>query len=325
MRKALLTLALVIVAILPPAQQAATARQATPASDIFPQLKVSLSGTLGHGGASGALWLLPDTWLEMTLFAGKRGEPGTTLCESGVQVAAPGAITGVPTTEDPAVAWTVAARLVDYHGDTATMDLRWRREPRAKGLEPAMIREMQVRWNASEGGTTILDTVHGLDQGDGACASTAVTAEFGVGSASEFRTAAIAYDAWLIQRLPTGEVRTHHVRTSGQQGEAVSMMFPVVPLSVGQGAASLELLVHGQIRGRLRTDGSIEIVVDAARSITDGTMGISTSGRSRLRMGLGETVEFAPPPLVGDVRGRNLAALVSDAPTAIRIRATRLW
>ena len=142
------------------------------------------------------------------------------------------------------------------------------------------------------------------------------------------RNAGIAYDTWLVQTLPSGETTTHHVRASGQQGEAVTMMFPLVPLDgLAASGPPLDLKVHGAIRGRLRTDGSIEVSVDASRYVMtrDASLATGAGGRSHLRMGLGETVEFTPVPMKGNVQGHELAELMAPAPTAIRIRASRLW
>lgn len=303
-----------------------TARDRPTDTDVFPQLKVSLTGAFGRGGAAGSLVLLRDTWTEVTLYAGERTSPGTTVCVGGAMSAAPGARTGVPRDTDPAVSWTVSARLIDYRAGTAIVDLRWQRTPMASGLEPTMARDARVRWTAQEGGTTVLDAVHALDPEDAACASTSVTAEFVIGSAFEFIDAAIAYDAWLVQRLPSGQTRTHHVRTSAQQGEAVSVMFPALGIGTADGTgAPLRLKVHGQVRGRLRTDGTIEVTVDMSRFVLVHHGGIGTGGRSHLRMALGETVEFAAVPLVGTLAGQDLASTFKDLPTAIRIRATRLW
>jgi hypothetical protein len=57
----------------------------------------------------------------------------------------------------------------------------------------------------------------------------------------------------------------------------------------------------------------------------DASLATGTGGRSHLRMGLGETVEFTPVPMNGAVQGHDLAELMAPAPTAIRVRASRLW
>ena len=173
----------------------------------------------------------------------------------------------------------------------------------------------------------MLDAVHAEADG-GTCPSMALTAEFGIGSAVEYRDAGIAYDTWLVQTLPSGKTTTHHVRTSGQQGEAITMMFPPVPLDgLPTSAPPLDLKVSGAIRGRLRADGSIEVSVDASRYVMtrDASLATGTGGRSHLRMDLGETVEFTPVPMHGNVQGHDLAELTAPVPTAIRIRASRLW
>ncbi|BCS32071.1 hypothetical protein TBR22_A12760 [Luteitalea sp. TBR-22] len=325
-RLAVAVLALVALGLVSP-RWSASARQSDRPTDIYPMLTLQLTGAAARGGAGGSMWLTQGEWVEATLFTGDRSAPTTSFCTGGVRMTVPGARQGIPADEHPAVAWTVAARLVELAGDTATIDLRWRRAPSASDVEPSTSRERHLRWKVSEGGLTVLDAVHAAADG-GECPSMAVTAEFGIGSAFEFRDAGIAYDTWLVQTLPSGETTTHHVRTSGQQGEAVTMMFPRVPLDgLPTSVPPLDLKVSGEIRGRLRTDGSIEVSVDAFRYVMtrEASLATGTGGRSHLRMALGETVEFTAVPMHGNVQGHDLAQLMAPAPTAIRIRASRLW
>lgn len=304
----------------------ASARQSDRPDDIYPMLTLQLTGPSARGGAGGSIWLTQQEWVEATLFTGDRNAPTTSLCTAEVRMTVPGAQQGIPADRHPAVAWAVAARLLEFAGDTATIDLRWRRVASVSGVEPSTSQERHQRWKVSEGGRTVLDAVHAAtDAGD--CPSLAVTAEFGIGSAVEFRDAGIAYDTWLVQTLPSGETTTHHVRTSGQQGEAITMMFPRVPLEgLPTSVPPLDLKVSGAIRGRLRADGSIEVSVDASRYVMtrDASLATGTSGRSHLRMGLGETIEFTPVPRHRNVQGHDLAKLMTPVPTAIRIRASRL-
>ena len=48
------------------------------------------------------------------------------------------------------------------------------------------------------------------------------------------------------------------------------------------------------------------------------------SGRTQLTVAENETVEFQPPPIQGDNDG-PFADVLRAAPTAIRVRARRLW
>ena len=89
----------------------------------------------------------------------------------------------------------------------------------------------------------------------------------------------------------------------------------------------MDVGVGGHIRGRMRRDGRVDISVEAGRTVGPRGLGLagSTIGRSRLTVAQGETVEFEPVPMQGGWGTVQYAEVFRDAPTAIRVQATRLW
>jgi len=298
---------------------------------VIPSLTIEVAGGPNLGGkASGGLRLERYGWNDLTLYAGDARS--RSLCLGGVSSAAKGATSGVPPDQQPLVVWTVSARLVSFDGDAATMDVRWRREPRSDELQPARAYEGQFRWTAAEGVSTVLDLVRQIDPAEPQCESRSVTMRFAPYDPSDLGRAAIAYDLWLVQRVPQGGTVTHHMRTTGQQGEYVSFFFPDVAIDVPslqnpRGPAIVDIGVGGHIRGRMRRDGRVDISVEAGRSVGLRGLGLAggTIGRSRLTVAQGETVEFEPVPMQGGWGTVRYAELFRDAPTAIRVQATRLW
>ena len=128
----------------------ASARQSDRPTDIYPTLTLQLTGPYARGGAGGSISLTQGEWAEVTLFTGDRNAPTTSLCSAEVRMTVPGARQGLPADRQPAVVWTVAARLVEFAGDTATIDLRWRRDPSVSDVEPSTSRERHVRWKVAE-------------------------------------------------------------------------------------------------------------------------------------------------------------------------------
>jgi hypothetical protein len=307
------------------------ARQAAPAgpADLHPQLDVVMRAGFKGNDINMGLGLDRDTWIETTLYAGRRETPEAGMCASGGMAAMAGG-SAVPSEAAPLVAWTVSARLVDMDGDSATIDIRWKRQV-SPHVEPATAYEGQVRGKLREGTPMVLDTARSLDGRDPACLSAALSAEFRLAGASEFSNAAIVYDAWLVQTQPLGDTRTRHMRTTGRQGEKVPFMFPLVaiaePSTTSAGAVAADLSVAGGIRGRLRADGSIDLSVDASRFVVlrDASQSTGSTGRTHLNVRPGETVEFEPAPLEGATAGFPLTTLLADTRTAIRIRAARAW
>ena len=54
-------------------------------------------------------------------------------------------------------------------------------------------------------------------------------------------------------------------------------------------------------------------------------MGSGVGGRTHLSVAPGETVEFEPVQIPGGWGGLHYAEIFRQAPTAIRIRASRAW
>lgn len=311
----------------------ATARQQVPAQspDLFPRLRISITGGFSTGRASASLLLSTDTWSEVSAYAGTRSDDPSGLCRAGMVTGVPGTRVGVPPTEDPVASWHLSARLLSLDADAATVELRWRRLVMSQQLEPLVNHEATATWRIAEGEVTVVDALHAPGARDPRCSSASVIAEYVVGVSHEFWHAAIVYDAWLLQRLPSGETRTSHMRSTGAPGEKVSLMFPRVdlalPATADHEAQRLDLSVTGGVRGRLRTNGRIDLVVDASRWVMPrgGAMGTGIGGRTHLSVAPGETVEFEPVQIPGDWNGLQYAAIFRQAPTAIRIRASRAW
>jgi hypothetical protein len=313
------------------AAQAQAQEEISADPDVMPNLTIELgSGPNLGGNASGGLLLERDGWNYLTLYAGDTRS--RSLCVGGMSVGAKGATSGVPSDHQPLVVWTVWARLVGFDGDAATMDVRWRREPRSDDLQPAGAYEGQLRWTAAEGVSTVLDLVRQVNPGAPWCESRSITMRFAPFSTPALRHAAIAYDLWLVQRVAQGGTVTHHMRTTGQQGEHVSFFFPEVAIDVPSlrnpsGPAILDMSVRGHIRGRIKRDGRVDISVEAGRAVGLRGLGLfsGTTGRSRLTVAPGETVEFEPVPMQGGWETVRYADVFRETPTAIRVRATRLW
>jgi len=299
--------------------------------EVLPSLTIELGGGPNlHGMGTGGLFLERDRWNHVTLYAGD--VRSRSLCVGGTSMGADGATARVPSDQQPLVVWTVSARLVSFDGEAATMDVRWRREPRSDDLQPAETHEGQLQWTAGDGVSMVLDLVRQRSPAEPRCESRSIAMRFTPSGASELRRAAIAYDLWLVQRLSHGRTVTHHVHTTGQQGEHLSFFFPEVAIDVPAlentaGPPILDVGVQGRIRGRVRLDGRIDLFVEAGRAVGPRGLGLfsATIGHSRLSVTRGETVELEPVPVMGRWGSVLYADVLREAPTAIRVRATRLW
>ena len=151
---------------------------------VMPSLMIEVAGGPNFGDkASGGLRLERDGWNDLTLYAGDARS--RSLCVGGVSTVPKGRPSRVPSDQQPLVVWTVSARLVSFDGDAATMDVRWRREPRSDQLQPARAHEGQLRWTAAEGVSSVLDLVRQIDPAEPQCESRSITMRFAPFDTSE--------------------------------------------------------------------------------------------------------------------------------------------
>jgi hypothetical protein len=87
--------------------------------------------------------------------------------------------------------------------------------------------------------------------------------------------------------------------------------------------------VRGAIRGRVRTDGHIDLTVDGSRGFMNAasTAWVGGQGRTLLTVKAGETVEVINElPVGGSLSGfGDLRRAFGNNRTAVRITAKRLW
>jgi hypothetical protein len=187
-----------------------SARSESPTTELTPHLALEVGGgPVGKGTVAGSLLLEPGAWSEVTLYAGNAST--RSLCDSGGVFAIPGAASGVPPDQQPIVTWKVSARLVAFDGETATMDVRWRRDLHGGDLEPGTAHEGEFRWTTAEGASSVLDLVRQARPPEPRCETRFITMRLVAGGDAALLDAAIGYDVWLVQRLPSGATRTHHM------------------------------------------------------------------------------------------------------------------
>ena len=307
-----------------------SARQGTPPpapTEAMPGVWMHVSGSYG-GGTTSSIALGDDRWYEAVFYAGDTGD--RQICMgggSGPQVGTPALFPGAK----PMVTWRVAVRRQAFDGLTATIDVRWSRRVFGDGLQPGDDFDETFTWRASEGATRVLDFVRQVPAAVPGCETNGVTLSYRNLGPDELREAALGYDIWLVQQLPSGERQTRFVQSAANQGDTVTFTFPTVGVdSPGMrnpgGPAIVDLTVRGRIQGHVRRDGRLDLAVSAGRMVGLRGQGLFTgnAGTTRLTVAPEETVELEPPPVRGDTDGIYADAL-KNARTAIRVRARRLW
>jgi hypothetical protein len=283
-------------------------------------------------GTSNSLALGDGAWQETLIWSGSDDRD---LCTAGTMSPHPGPLFLPPWAGRPIVTWRLAFRLQAFDRQTATIEVRWRRDvEEGANLQPGEDHDGAFTWRAAEGDSRVLDLVRQTPAARPGCDSQAISLEYKAIGPDELREASIAYDLWLVQRLPSGDAHTRRLQAAGRQDDAVRFAFPAVAIDapgVGPrpGGTTLDVSVQGQVRGRVRRDGRLDIAVDAGRLVMARGLGpgLGASGRTHLTVAPGETVELEPPPMsvTASSTGSQYAAALEDARTAIRVRARRLW
>jgi hypothetical protein len=230
--------------------------------------------------------------------------------------------------EAAAAVWTLQARRVSFEGDTAVADLRWTRAVRDSRLKPAESTTVEQRITLTQGGRGILDVVTGPPDDDSVCPSFAVGVGLELVSPGDLREAAgLEYDFWLVRGGATE--RPPRARAVARQGGSTTYAFQPIRLpEAGAGSAasdaSASMNWSGSVTGRARTDGTIDLSIDAFVAVMDAERSRATGSsslRKQLRVGDGETVDIEFPA----ESWSGLAPSHAWERTALRVTARRVW
>jgi hypothetical protein len=235
------------------------------------------------------------------------------------------------------VSWGVEGRAMSVNRDMITLDLHWTRRVVGAGFYPGESVEMRQKVTLRDGQSRPFDLVRTGESGPDACQW--YVTEYGVEllDPPEVEDAQLEYDLWLVHRERDGRQVTERLRQTARQGGAVAYEFPPLfhtsegVLLDGESEGALKTLLFGEIKGRARRDGLIDLTVDTKRSVRIESGGTMSTGRKLLTLKPGETVEVQLPPPRGDTFRTERGTIVLDAPrvfagqsTAIRITTTRI-
>lgn len=290
------------------------------------ETRAVLTVHLARGDGSGSIELRQHDYVGIVVKAAFRGAED--LCTSSLQTGLDAA-----NLDDAAAAWHVEARLVEIGQGEATVDLRWTRRVNRSDIVPRDSYTSEKRLVLRHGDSRILDLVRTTRQPTPECDSFGFTYELQFEGPRDLSNAAIAYDLWLVHQDADGELVTDRYQVTARQGEQVGYFFRPIRYSAdGRRAAdapAVVMNVRGAIRGRMRTDGNIDLTVDGSRGFMNAgsTAWVGGQGRTLLTVKPGETVEVVNElPVGGTLSGfGDLRQAFGKNRTAVRITARRLW
>ena len=287
---------------------------------------LAIRAQAGRGKMSGAIELDQQKYAGLVLTP--TGSETGDLCPGSVRFGFdPSALA------QAAVGWHIEGKLVALRQGEATVDLRWTRRVNRDDLSPREAFSGQQRVVLRQGDARVLDVVRTTKPTASACDSFAISYELEFEGPQALEGAAIAYDLWLVQEDSDGKLVTDRYEVSAKQGQQAEYFFRPVPYAAnGQRAtsdtAAILMKVFGNVRGRVRTDGNIDLSVDRSRWFVNAatTAGVGNQGRTLLTVRPGETIEVATNLPIGRLgEFGDLNQVFTNHRTAVRITARRVW
>ena len=185
------------------------------------------------------------------------------------------------------------------------LDVDWKRYVRTGSTEDPQVvagdrRSLELR----EGQRHLLDFVEMPSKpGWESCYSLALELKAGVAEDPALVDRRIAYDLWLVDKGPGGSSTTHRTLMTAKHGESREFDFQALRRPLPGSAASegepssADTHVEGHLRGRIASDGSLELALVASRFDSPGRRdwGVGGSGEKRVKVAAGETIRLELP------------------------------
>lgn len=290
--------------------------EATPA---FVLSFAPISSRTGNGGPSTAI-LVTFTHVGQTgsAFVWSGGPDFRTLCAPGSGLEAP---------SQAVVVWRADATLRSFDASGATIDVHWSRAVEDRDAVNDGSLDRHVSMHLVEGQRDVLDLVRMAPGADPSCDGAAIMVNFALQDSRALVNSLLEYDIWLIDRDRTGYETIDHVTTRGLQGRSIDYAFTPIKYAA-DGTVSrdgtVQVDLRGQVKGRVRRDGRIDLVVGASRMRTEGRLGTGDGGGTMATVGQGETVEFQLPVLQQSTTVSNHPVSADGELTAIRVTTRRI-
>jgi hypothetical protein len=178
--------------------------------------------------------------------------------------------------------WRFDASVVEVGTDKITFDLVGERTAREA---PARALRQSQRLTLHEGEFRPIDLLHGVPGGD--CVSVVLEATASVIEDPALQGKTIEWDLWLQSDLQGAPM--HRALTS-PQGASATFAFDSIASSTIQPGGVNDVLVQvfGQLRGRVRADGSIDVALNTNRVTSWGIVNIALLRQFHLGRGFGE-------------------------------------
>jgi hypothetical protein len=294
-------------------------------STAMPQLHIwahplpgSDGGTVSAGGV-----LLPNQDQDIYIASGTNEFPYVCALSSGVYTE-----TGDGPPAGSLVRWRLQARLKSSDSAGAVVDLHWTRTADDRASVNADTIERRYELSLSERNRVVLDVVRPTEAASNGCEGVAIEAELTYRDQPDLEGSLLQYDIWLVDTDASGNQITDHLQPRGLQGREIEYAFRPQKFDVDgnrNSSGPVSSRLEGSVKGRVRPDGRIDLVVGVLRFVQSGRLANGDGGQKQETVADGETIEVATPRLSGSLpdvpRDSNL---FRAGHTAIRVTVRRI-
>jgi hypothetical protein len=225
------------------------------------------------------------------------------------------------------VTWLFEMRLKSSDRNGAVVALHWTRTVHDPAAVDAQSLERTYEVSLSERNRVVLDLVRPRHPTENRCEGVALELELRFQDPPELENALLAYDIWLLQTDESGRQFTDRVQPRGFQGRDTEYAFERQQYQADgtrseTGPVSISL--SGGVKGRVRPDGRIDLVVSLGRTVRVGSLGTGDGGFKQETVADGETIELATPRIASGLQGVPEDSNLYRGHTAIRVTVRRI-
>ena len=231
------------------------------------------------------------------------------------------------------VTWLFEARLVSSDRSGARVALHWTRSVHDPAAVDAESIDRSYEVSLGENDQIVLDLVRPRDLarvsefGRTTCEGMAIQLGLKFQDPPELESALLAYDIWLLQTDGTGRQFVDRVQPRGFQGRDTEYAFGRQQYDTDgtrSAAGPIAVSLSGRVKGRVRHDGRIDLVVGLGRTAWVGSLGQGDGGLKQETVGDGETIELAIPRIGQELKGVPQDSKLYRTSTAIRVTVRRV-
>ena len=224
--------------------------------------------------------------------------------------------------------WRFDVRMLEVVTDRIKFEIAWQRTSR---VVPGELLRQTQQLTMREGESRPIDLLHGTPGSD--CISVALEVTASISDIGGPVGKTLEWDLWLS---PSAQAQPVHRALTSNQGESAAFQFDPMPVSAVQPGGTADgatVHIYGQLRGRVRADGNIDVALTTSRWVSYGSSRPPTivsrrpgpaggSGQKNFTIKPGEAVKIVLPPFTNvliqtdPVTGARRGAVTMAPPTS---------